>query len=173
MVISRRNLIGAAGALVLAGLGRPLKASLVSENWQTLSSIVGKRWYGGGTTYTAGTDDGKLSLQLGLTIEPSSDQTIGGMLRLTSRWETGTYSANYRIRGYVTSSDEPAIFVVIESATFDSGDGLPSSLYWQGLTGQLRIYSESGNEGHWILSGDLYGTRDSNKFECQFADHPD
>ncbi|MFM5916074.1 MAG: hypothetical protein ACKOOL_00915 [Novosphingobium sp.] len=172
MQISRRNLIAGGAALAIFGQSRTAQASLVSDNWQGLTEILGKSWHGGGITHSAGTEGGKLTLQLGLSIQANADYTIGGTLSMTSRWDTGTYSARYRIRGYVTNTDEPAIFVVIESATFESGDDLPSNLFWQGLTGNLRLYTESGNSGHWVLSGDLFGTRDGNKFESQFADHP-
>ncbi|MFM5895176.1 MAG: hypothetical protein ACKOQM_12205 [Novosphingobium sp.] len=169
MRFSRRDLIGAAGAALLFGRAGRARAGLASDHWGELRQILARHWNGGGVTKTAGTTDGELGLDLSLDLVPDDDMRFSGRLRMTSRWDTGTYSATYAISGYCWESGD-AIGVAIENASLSSSDSLPSNLYWQGLTGKLRLYIRQGSAGHWLLDGTLYGTRDNNAFETQLSD---
>jgi len=171
MNLTRRNaLTGLAvtsASLVLPGRAN---ANLATENWSALRPLLARHWQGYAQTRTANTEGGELTLKLQVDLTPSDDMRFSGRLAMTSRWDTGTYSAVQAIRGYCWGTDD-AVGVQIESSSLVSGDSLPDNLYWQGLTGQLRLYSERGNEGHWLLSGNLAGTRDGNSFETQLSDH--
>jgi hypothetical protein len=170
MQLTRRNLIGSAGALLLASRAGRARGGLASEHWGELRQIFARHWHGGGIASSAGTADGKLGIQLDVDLTPDDDMRFSGQLQMRSAWETGTYTARYAISGYCWSED-PAVGIYIEQTSLSSADDLPSNLYWQGLTGKLRLYVQQGAEGHWLLDGTLYGTRDSNAFETQLADH--
>lgn len=170
MDISRRSLIGATGALLLMSRAGQARASIASEHWGEFRQIFARHWHGGGIASSEGTENGKLPLELDIDLIPDDDMRFSGQLQMRSRWDTGTYTARYAISGYCWSEDS-ATGIYIEQTSLFTADDLPSNLYWQGLTGKLQLYIQQGAEGHWLLDGTLYGTRDSNAFHTQVADH--
>lgn len=160
----------AAGGASLILPFRPALANLATDNWPVLRPLLARHWQGYGQAQSAGTESGTITLKLEVDFNPDADMRINGRLRMTSRWVTGTYTATHAIRGYCWGSDE-AVGVLIEDSSMVAGDSLPPELYWQGLTGKLQLFSERGTADSWLLSGSLYGTRDSNAFETQLSDH--
>jgi hypothetical protein len=172
MILSRRNALiglGLSGTALLIP-SSPARADLATENWPVLRPLLARHWQGFGQTQSAGTENGKLTLALAVDLGPGADMRINGRLRMTSQWQTGTYTAVYGLGGYCWGTNDE-VGVLIDRAIFESGDSLPEQLYWQGLTGKLHLARERGSETGLLLSGTLYGTQDGNAFETQLSDH--
>lgn len=170
MHLSRRKMIAATGATALAARAGIARANALEQYWDQLRPRFARHWTGGGIAQTGATESGKLMLVLEVDFNPQSDMRIDGTLRMKSRWQTGTYEATYGIRGYCWG-DGNDTGVRIEETWLRSADSLPEGLFWQGLTGSLQFYHESGTDDHWLFKGWLSGTQDGLRFETQLSDH--
>ncbi|WP_374528977.1 hypothetical protein [Novosphingobium sp.] len=173
MKIPRREAmlgLGGIGAALLLP-AEPARANLATDNWSQLQPIFARHWYGGGIGSTRNTVDGTLPLEFGIDFGPADDMHFNGRHKITSRWDTGTYSAVFGISGYFWGT-ENTIGLVIESSYKIAGDALPADLYWQGMTGQLQLYPDRTSPGHWLLDGMLYGLQDGVEFHTQLKDSP-
>ena len=169
-MITRRHLIGGTGAVLLASAARPSWASLLLDHPDYARKILSRHWAGGAAMKTSATSSGELVIGLSYDFDTSADLTFTALCSITSRWNDGTYRAQYQVGGKLWGEGDN-LGVDFQTSSLKSADALPSNLYWQALKGRLELVREDGTEDNWLLGGTLYGTVGGDAFETQLSDH--
>lgn len=166
--LSRRKLLGGTIALTLLGRGGLAQAYTLQESMPALRELLGRHWSGQASTPTSATQSGELVIGLDYDFNLSDDASFTGTCRITSNWDSTTYRASYDISGNVWGSGS-SFGLTIANTSLRSGDSLPSTLYWQGLTGSLNLYQNSDGSGKVFMQGTLTGTVGGDKFTTQLT----